>query len=163
MYVSASCVCSVHGGQRGVSEPLELELQDTVSYPRWVLETKLWSSGKQPSFFSNEPSLQPSRKSKLVSTTHAASIFKQMATSLLYLFINIIIVSIWFLLLEVAVRGGFSLLSYSIYKDLHLCFPIILTFSSLDFRPLPIKFVLSELLTHLHTQENALINKNIGS
>ena len=38
------CVCGVHGGQKRVSDPLELELQVVVSRLMWVLVTELRSS-----------------------------------------------------------------------------------------------------------------------
>jgi hypothetical protein len=39
-------VCSAHGGQKRVSDPLELEVQGAVGHLTLVLEPKLGSSGK---------------------------------------------------------------------------------------------------------------------
>lgn len=38
-----------HRGEKRVLDPLELDLQATVSYPTWVLGTKLGSSAKATS------------------------------------------------------------------------------------------------------------------
>ena len=57
MYV---CVCghtcrfvhmstSAHKDQKRTSAPLELEYQQVVGYPMWMLATELWSSAKASS------------------------------------------------------------------------------------------------------------------
>lgn len=37
---------AIYGGQKKVSDPLELELQVSLSHPQWVVGTELWSSEK---------------------------------------------------------------------------------------------------------------------
>jgi hypothetical protein len=57
VYVSASCACSAHGGQKRASDPLKLELQIIVSGRCW--ETNLGPLEEQQVFLTTELFLQP--------------------------------------------------------------------------------------------------------
>lgn len=58
MYICASCACSVLGGQKRVSDLLEMELQVIRSYLVWVLGTKPGYVEEQKMFLTAEPTLK---------------------------------------------------------------------------------------------------------